>query len=146
MCLSYRTIEWYDMKIPRRFFQKWHSTSFGNGTDEESENSFLTWYQHFFSLSWINDYTMFAMLRFNFFAITLRYNAVPAVVGRPNILLIIVDDLRTTLGCYGDVNAYTPNIDTLAEDSVVFTEAFAQVFTSRIILTLRLSNLDIADH
>ncbi|XP_024877025.1 iduronate 2-sulfatase isoform X2 [Temnothorax curvispinosus] len=68
---------------------------------------------------------MFAVTCFNFVAITLTCNAA-AVVARPNILLIIVDDLRTTLGCYGDVNAYTPNIDALAEDSVVFTEAFAQ--------------------
>ncbi|XP_070171898.1 iduronate 2-sulfatase [Polyergus mexicanus] len=45
---------------------------------------------------------------------------------RPNFLLIIVDDLRTALGCYGDINAYTPNIDALAENSIVFTEAFAQ--------------------
>ncbi|XP_077277378.1 iduronate 2-sulfatase isoform X2 [Temnothorax americanus] len=68
---------------------------------------------------------MFAVTCFNFIAITLTCNAA-TVVARPNILLIIVDDLRTTLGCYGDVNAYTPNIDALAEDSVVFTEAFAQ--------------------
>ncbi|XP_011860062.1 PREDICTED: iduronate 2-sulfatase [Vollenhovia emeryi] len=74
---------------------------------------------------------MFAVTRFNFVAITLICNAVTVAVAatavtRPNILLIIVDDLRTTLGCYGDANAYTPNIDALAEDSVVFTEAFAQ--------------------
>lgn len=49
-------------------------------------------------------------------------------VARPNFLLIIVDDLRATLGCYGDINAYTPNIDAFAKDSIVFTEAFAQVF------------------
>lgn len=51
---------------------------------------------------------------------------IPIAATRPNFLLIIVDDLRTTLGCYGDINAYTPNIDALAEDSIVFTEAFAQ--------------------
>ncbi|KAL6423022.1 hypothetical protein ACFW04_010480 [Cataglyphis niger] len=45
---------------------------------------------------------------------------------RPNFLLIIVDDLRTALGCYGDINAYTPYIDALAKDSIIFTEAFAQ--------------------
>lgn len=84
---------------------------------------------------------MFVIVRFNFVAITLIYNAAAAVVVRPNILLIIVDDLRTTLGCYGDVNAYTPNIDILAEDSVIFTEAFAQVFTSHIILILRPSSV-----
>lgn len=72
--------------------------------------------------------TMFAVMHLNLVMIILICNAVIAAVARPNILLIIVDDLRTTLGCYGDVNAYTPNIDALAEDSIVFTEAFAQVF------------------
>nr|CAI5843202.1 unnamed protein product [Callosobruchus analis] len=45
---------------------------------------------------------------------------------KPNILLIIVDDLKPALGCFGDVNAYTPNIDRLAEKSFVFRNAFAQ--------------------
>lgn len=49
------------------------------------------------------------------------------VVGKQNILLIIVDDLRPSLGCYGDTRAYTPNIDSLAERSVVLTHAYAQV-------------------
>ncbi|CAK9833681.1 Iduronate 2-sulfatase [Anthophora retusa] len=43
-----------------------------------------------------------------------------------NFILIIVDDLRTTLGCYGDGNAYTPNIDRLAGESAIFSQAFAQ--------------------
>ncbi|XP_036148458.1 iduronate 2-sulfatase isoform X2 [Monomorium pharaonis] len=68
---------------------------------------------------------MFFFIRFNFIAIMLICVNV-IVAARPNILLIIVDDLRTTLGCYGDANAYTPNIDALAEDGIVFTEAFAQ--------------------
>ncbi|CAL1683158.1 unnamed protein product [Lasius platythorax] len=58
----------------------------------------------------------------NFIVITLIHIA----AARPNFLLIIVDDLRIALGCYGDINAYTPNIDSLAKDSIVFTEAFAQ--------------------
>ncbi|KAL6257218.1 hypothetical protein P5V15_012145 [Pogonomyrmex californicus] len=68
---------------------------------------------------------MLTVTRFNFITITLMCNAI-AVGARPNILLIVVDDLRTTLGCYGDANAYTPNIDALAENGVIFTEAFAQ--------------------
>lgn len=70
--------------------------------------------------------TMLTVVRFNFVAIILMCDN--AVIARPNILLIIVDDLRTTLRCYGDAKAYTPNIDTLAANSIVFTEAFAQVF------------------
>ncbi len=42
-------------------------------------------------------------------------------------MLIIVDDLRPTLGVYGDKLAQTPNIDALAEASIVFNQAFAVV-------------------
>ena len=43
-----------------------------------------------------------------------------------NILLIIVDDLRPSLGCYGDKLVRSPNIDQLASHSVLFQNAFAQ--------------------
>ncbi|XP_015910034.1 iduronate 2-sulfatase [Parasteatoda tepidariorum] len=46
--------------------------------------------------------------------------------GKKNILFIIVDDLRPTLGCYGDRRAITPNIDQLASKSVLFKNAYAQ--------------------
>ncbi|VGO19209.1 sulfatase [Pontiella sulfatireligans] len=39
---------------------------------------------------------------------------------RPNILFIAVDDLKPMLGCYGDTDVLTPNIDTLAERGTVF--------------------------
>ena len=48
-------------------------------------------------------------------------------LGKPNVLLIVVDDLRPALGCYGDKAAVTPNIDQLATHSALFTNAFAQV-------------------
>ena len=38
----------------------------------------------------------------------------------PNILLIIVDDLKPSLGCYGDKKAFTPNIDKLAARGIRF--------------------------
>ncbi len=44
---------------------------------------------------------------------------------KPNILWISTEDITTMLGCYGDPNAYTPNLDAFAEKSVKFTEAFA---------------------
>lgn len=46
---------------------------------------------------------------------------------KPNVLLIIVDDLRPFLGAYGYENAFTPNIDRLAKKSIVFNKAYVQV-------------------
>lgn len=45
---------------------------------------------------------------------------------KPNILFIAVDDLRDTLGCYGNRSVKTPNIDRLAERGVVFERAYVQ--------------------
>ncbi len=44
---------------------------------------------------------------------------------RPNLLLIVADDLGLSLGCYGDRNARTPHLDQLASEGVRFTQAFA---------------------
>ncbi len=45
---------------------------------------------------------------------------------RTNVLLIVVDDLRDTLGCYGNAAVKTPNIDRLAQRGVVFERAYVQ--------------------
>ncbi len=50
----------------------------------------------------------------------------PAALERPNILFIIVDDLRPELGCYGNSEIQTPNIDRLAQEALVFTRAYCQ--------------------
>ena len=50
-----------------------------------------------------------------------------AATSRPNVLLIVSDDLRPEMGCYGG-EALTPNIDALAysRGSVLFERAYVQ--------------------
>ncbi len=51
----------------------------------------------------------------------------PADNQRPcNVLFIMVDDMRPTLGCYGDPHAVTPNMDALAKRSRLFNAAYIQ--------------------
>src|SRR5687767_15854053 len=45
---------------------------------------------------------------------------------RPNVLFIAVDDLRPQLGCYGQSQMKTPNIDALAERGLLFNRAYVQ--------------------
>lgn len=44
----------------------------------------------------------------------------------PNVLFIIVDDLKPMLSAYGESQILTPNIDSLAAKSAVFTNAHCQ--------------------
>lgn len=45
----------------------------------------------------------------------------------PNVLFIMVDDLRPELGCYGQGNIKSPNIDALATGGTIFTNAYCNV-------------------
>ncbi|MEO1011845.1 MAG: sulfatase [Bacteroidota bacterium] len=46
---------------------------------------------------------------------------------RPNVLFIMVDDLRPELGIYGAKHIHSPNIDKLGGQSIVFERAYVNV-------------------
>jgi uncharacterized sulfatase len=49
-----------------------------------------------------------------------------AAIDRPNIVLILIDDLGwVDLGCYGNEYHQTPNLDRLADEGMRFTDAYA---------------------
>ena len=59
-------------------------------------------------------------------AFTASYAAAPATPSRPNIVVILADDLGwADVGCYGADLHETPHIDRLARESVRFTDAYA---------------------
>ena len=49
-----------------------------------------------------------------------------AETNRPNVLFLVVDDLRPELGCYGKDYIKSPNIDGLAKSGMVFNRAYCQ--------------------
>ena len=62
-------------------------------------------------------------------SLPLLISFIPAIGGaanqsKPNVLMIIVDDLRPELGCYGVDAIQTPVMDSLAGESLMFRNAF----------------------
>ena len=51
----------------------------------------------------------------------------PTKEERPNVLLLMVDDLRPELGCYGKNKIISPNIDSLSELGCLFTRAYCNI-------------------
>jgi arylsulfatase A-like enzyme len=45
---------------------------------------------------------------------------------RPNVLFVVVDDLRPQLGCYDKPWIFSPNMDQLARDGLLFERAYCQ--------------------
>ncbi len=45
---------------------------------------------------------------------------------KPNVLFVIIDDLRPLISCQGDPVAVTPSLDRLASEGMVFERAYAQ--------------------
>ena len=58
---------------------------------------------------------------------SLACNAVASDVKPANVLFIMIDDLRPELGAYGSTAVKSPNIDSLARESVVFANAYVNV-------------------
>ena len=58
--------------------------------------------------------------------------AAPGESERSNVLLIVVESLRADhLGCYGNTDGLTPNIDAFASRAVIYEEAIAQSSATR---------------
>lgn len=53
-------------------------------------------------------------------------NSAFAAPQRLNVLLIILDDLRPSLGCYGDTLAKSPALDRFAANAMLFERAYCQ--------------------
>lgn len=57
-------------------------------------------------------------------ALALLSSALCNAVERPNILLLVAEDLSPRIGAFGDSVAHTPNIDALAEQGIRYTNTY----------------------
>lgn len=64
-------------------------------------------------------------ITFAFLLAGILLSAPISLAKQPNILWIVSEDNDPFLGCYGDPNAHTPNLDKLASEGVLYLNAFA---------------------
>jgi arylsulfatase A-like enzyme len=62
----------------------------------------------------------------SYFLLLYSVQSIAQSKNKPNILFIAVDDLKPILGCYGNTQIKTPNIDRLAKMSTVFLRNYCQ--------------------
>ena len=81
------------------------------------------------AMKMINRMTIVALSLLGFFLCAANVTAMENFksLDQPNILFILVDDLRTELPVYGKDHIVAPNIDKLAKESVVFQNAYVNV-------------------
>jgi arylsulfatase A-like enzyme len=65
----------------------------------------------------------FFKIQFLALLVSLFFTCTEKTSEKPNILLLIAEDISPMLGCYGDEYATTPSLDKLATESVIFTRA-----------------------
>lgn len=65
-----------------------------------------------------------AVLLFGFGTACAQTQAPAKNENRKNVIMILVDDLKPALGCYGDPAAISPNIDKLAQRGIRFNKAY----------------------
>jgi len=71
-------------------------------------------------------YIQFVKVRVLLYGLILIACSAKAQSERLNVLFIAVDDLRPELGCYGNKEIKSPNIDKLAAQGILFSKAYCQ--------------------
>jgi len=84
-------------------------------------------------------------------SVALNWSSVCCAGDRPNILWITSEDNSPYLGCYGDTQAMTPNLDRLASEGVRYRNAFANApvcstARSTLITGMHASSLGVHNH
>ena len=71
--------------------------------------------------------TNYLKIILGYFLGTLLFSCKNTPIPKPNVLLLYMDDLRPQLGCYGESQIESPNIDKLAKEGIQFNNAYCNV-------------------